>query len=270
MTTEKNFIETVLEAQQKLVDNVVETTKKATNNNPMVSESIAKGQEMYKNWLEQQRKAFTGSTETAENATATAKDNFEKAGSFYQTWLNNQVEMAKKSWEMNQGFLKGNMPNADTFTNMNPMEQFNNWNKFFQQAQAANNWTNMMNKFNPNNLMDSFKGKSEDMTGYFNQYQELMKNSFGQLTDNLQNVGSKDAFSNMMNVTSGFTKFYEMWMPFWKSIQDKSFNAESFKKNFNFNAYQELMDNYFGFNSEETRKYMQQSTAKQNILSAND
>ena len=258
-TDNKNFVETVLEAQQKLVDNVIETTKKATSNNSFVSDSMEKGREFYKNWLEQQKKTFAGSTEKVDNATKTATESFEKAGTYYQNWLNNQVEMAKKGWEMNQGFLKNNTPNAD-FSKMNPMELFNNWNKWYSQMQTANSWANLMNQFNPNNVMDSFKTQNENFTGFFNQYQELMKNSFGQLTENLQSAGSKDAFSNMMNVSSGFTKFNEMWLPFWKSIQDKSFNAEEFKKNFNFDAYKDLMNNYFGFNSDDSRQYFQQAT----------
>ncbi len=258
-TDNKNFVETVLEAQQKLVDNVIETTKKATSNNSFVSDSMEKGREFYKNWLEQQKKAFSGSTEKVDNATKTAKESFEQAGTYYQNWLNNQVEMAKKGWEMNQNFLKNNTPNND-FSKMNPMEFFNNWNKWSSQMQTANNWANLMNQFNPSNMMDGFKTQSENFTGFFNQYQELMKNSFGQLTENLQSTGSKDAFSNMMNVSSGFTKFYEMWLPFWKSIQDKTFNAEEFKKNFNFDAYKDLMNNYFGFNSDDSRQYFQQAT----------
>lgn len=256
----KNFVETVLEAQQKLVDNVIETTKKASNNNSFVSDSMEKGKEFYKNWLEQQKKAFTGTTEKVENATSSAKENFEKAGSYYQNWLNNQVEMAKKSWEMNQNFFKNNIPSADNYAKMNPMDLFNNWNKWYQTYQTANNWNNLMNQFNPATTFNNFTAQNEQFTGFFNQYQELMKNSFAQLTEQLQSAGSKDAFSNMMNISSGFTKFNEMWAPFWKSVQDKTFNAEQFKKNFNFDAYKDLMNNYFGFNTDDTRQYFQQAT----------
>lgn len=259
-TENKNFVETVLEAQQKLVDNVIETTKKASNNNAFVSESMEKGKDFYKNWLEQQKKAFAGTTEKVETATASAKENFEKAGSYYQNWLNSQVEMAKKAWEMNQNAMKNNMPNADSFSKMNPMDMFSNWNKWMGQMQAANNWHNLMSQFNPANAFDAFKNQSDNFTGFFTQYQELMKNSFSQLSENLQHAGSKDAFSNMMNITSGFAKFNEMWAPFWKSIQDKTFNAEHFKKSFNFDAHKELLNNFFGFNNDDTRQYFQQAT----------
>ncbi|RQO30695.1 hypothetical protein DBR32_08155 [Taibaiella sp. KBW10] len=260
----KNFVETVLEAQQKMVENVVETTKKATKNNAFVNDGIEKGKEFYKNWLEQQKKAFSGSAEKVENATNSAKENMEKAGTFYQSWLNNQVEMAKKSWEMNQGFFKNNIPTQDSFAKMNPMEMMNNWNSWYSKYQTANNWMNMMQQYNPANIMDSFKGQNDYLGGMFTQYNDLLTKSFGQLSENLQNANSKDTFSNMMNVTAGFNKFYEMWMPFWKSIQDKNFNAEQFKKNFNFDAYKDLMNNYFGFNTDENRQYMQQATEMMN------
>jgi len=257
MTTEnKNFVETVLEAQQKMVDNMVETTKQATQNNVFVNDNIEKGKEFYKNWLEQQKKAFSGSAEKVEQVTNNAKEQMEKAGTFYQNWLNNQVEMAKKAWETNQSFIKQHTPSADKMFQFNPMEMMNNWNGWFQKYQTANNWMNLMQSFSP---MNSFNGQS-DWNGIFGQYNDLLKQSFSQFSQNFQHNNSKDAFSNMMNVTSGFSKFYEMWLPFWKSIQDKSFNAEQFKKAFNFEAYKELMNNYFGFNTDESRNYMQQAT----------
>lgn len=252
----KNFVETVLEAQQKMVDNMVETTKQATQNNAFVNDNIEKGKEFYKNWLEQQKKAFSGSAEKVEQVTNNAKEQMEKAGTFYQNWLNNQVEMAKKAWETNQSFIKQHTPSADKMFQFNPMEMMNNWNSWYNKYQTANNWMNLMQSFNP---MTGFNPQS-DWNGIFGQYNDLLKQSFSQFSQNFQNNSSKDAFSNMMNVTSGFSKFYEMWLPFWKTIQDKTFNAEQFKKSFNFEAYKELMNNYFGFNTDESRNYLQQAT----------
>lgn len=259
----KNFVETVLEAQQKMVDNMVETTKKATHNNAFVNDSIEKGKEFYKNWLEQQKKTFSGSADKVEQATNNAKEQMEKAGTFYQNWLNNQVEMAKKAWEMNQSFVKQHTPSADNMFKFNPSEMMSNWNNWFQNYQTANNWMNLVQQYNPMQMMNNFNGQN-DWTGVFGQYNDLLKQSFTQFSQNFQNTNNKDAFSGMMNVTSGFTKFYEMWLPFWKSIQDKTFNAEQFKKNFNFEAYKEVLNNYFGFNSDESRNYLQQATEMMN------
>ncbi|HTO16024.1 MAG TPA: poly(R)-hydroxyalkanoic acid synthase subunit PhaE [Edaphocola sp.] len=260
MATEKNFVETVLEAQQKFVDNVVGSTKDMSNNNSFVNESMEKGQEFYKNWLENQKKAFTGTTEKVEGVTNSAKENIEKAGSYYQEWLNKQVEMAKKGWEVSQNFIQNNMNNTPNMNPTNPMEMFNNWTKMQNQFQNANNWSNIMNKFNPTNFMDQFKTENETYTNFFNEYQELLKNSFGQLTENMNNTNQKDVFSNMMNATSGFAKFSEMWMPFMKSIQNKTFNMDDFKKGFNMDLYKDFMNNFFGFNTDENSKYYQQFT----------
>ncbi|HRP89355.1 MAG TPA: poly(R)-hydroxyalkanoic acid synthase subunit PhaE [Edaphocola sp.] len=260
MATEKNFVETVLEAQQKFVDNVIENTKNMSNNNAFVNESMEKGQDFYKNWLENQKKAFAGTTEKVETATNSAKENFEKAGTFYQEWLNKQVEMAKKGWETSQNFIQNNMKNTPNMNTTNPMEMFNNWNKWYTQFQNANNWSNIMNQMNPTNFMDQFKTQNENYTKFFNEYQDLLKKSFGQLTENMNNQDQKDVFANMMSATSGFAKFYEMWMPFMKSIQDKTFNMEQFKTSFNMDAYKDFMNNFFGFNTDETSKYMQQFT----------
>lgn len=268
----KNFVESVLEAQKNLVDNMVENTKKVTNGNSFINEAIDKGTETYNKWLEQQKNAFSGATQKAEDATQTARENINKANEFSQHWLNNQINWVKQAWEMNQNFLKNNMPGTDSFkTAANPADWFNtmteNWNKFSswmnqanQASQMQQQWMNMMQQFNPAQFTDNYKKATESWTGMFGQYNELMKNTFADMQHNMQNATAQDVYNNMVNVASSFGKFYEMWAPFWKSIQDKTFNADQFKKAFNAGAYKEMMDKFFGFMPDNGRQYMQQAT----------
>jgi len=268
----KNFVESVLEAQKNLVDTMVENTKKVTNGNSFINEAIDKGTETYNKWVEQQKSAFGAATQKAEEATATAREHLDKAGEFSRNWLNNQINWAKQAWEMNQNFIKNNTPNADAFkAAANPADWFSamagNWNKmtgWMNQANEANQWTsqwmNLMQQFNPANAAEGFKKAAEQWTGLFNQYNDLLKNSFASMQQNMQHATTQDVYSNMVNVASSFGKFYEMWAPYWKSIQEKSFNAEQFKSLFNAEAYKEMMDKFFGFMPENGRQYMQQAT----------
>lgn len=267
----KNFVESVLEAQKNLVDNMVENTKKVTSGNSFINEAIDKGTETYKTWVEQQKEAFSGVVKKAEDATETVKENINKANEFNQNWLNNQINWVKQAWEMNQNFIKNNMPNADAFKANTPNDWFNamtnNWNQMFnwmnqahQANQWQNQWMNMMQQFTPAHMSDNFKKATDSWTGLFNQYNELLNNSFTEMQKNMQHGTTKDVYSNMVNVASGFSKFYEMWAPYWKSIQDKAFNAEQFKKTFNVEAYKDIMDKFFGFMPENGRQYMQQAT----------
>jgi polyhydroxyalkanoate synthesis regulator phasin len=268
----KNFVDSVLEAQKNLVENIVENTRKVTNGNNFINEAIDKGSDAYKNWIEQQKNAFGNVSEKAEHATEAAKENLNKVNEFNQNWLNNQINWAKQAWEMNQNFIKNNMPGADAFSSSNnPADWFKamtgNWNNMTNWMNQANNnnqwasqWMNMMQQYNPANATDNWKKATESWTGMFNQYNEMLNNSFAEMQKNMQNATTKDAYSNMINVATGFGKFYEIFAPFWKSIQDKTFNAEQFKKAFNAEGYKDLMDKFFGFMPEQGRQYMQQAT----------
>jgi polyhydroxyalkanoate synthesis regulator phasin len=271
-TNGKNFVDSVLEAQKNLVDNLVENTKKVTSGNNFITDAIDKGTETYKKWMEQQKEAFNGVTEKAEDVKEAAKENFNKANEFNQNWLNNQINWAKQAWEMNQNFIKNNIPTADTFkANANPASWFNNmnnawnqWTNWMNQANQANQmqnqWMNMMQQFAPATAADTFKKATEGFNDLFSQYNELLNNSFANMQKNMQNATTQDVYSNMVNVASSFGKFYEMWAPFWKSIQDNTFQADQFKKAFNAEAYKEMLDKFFGFMPENGRQYMQQAT----------
>jgi len=127
---------------------------------------------------------------------------------------------------------------------------------------TANSWMNNMQQWsnmNPFN-MDAWKSGTNDMTGMFNQYVQMLNNGFSEWQSNLQNGTTQDAFRNMLNSTEGFTRFYQVWAPMWKSIQEKTFNMDVYKNMMNPASYQEFMDKFFGFMPEGTRQYMQQLT----------
>lgn len=263
----KNFVESVLDAQKQAVDTVVENTKKFTNGNAMVNDTVAKGSEWYKNWLDTQKNVFSTTSEKANNATATAQDNMGKMNEFYQNWFNTQMGWAKQMWEMNMDYMKNA---TQQNTSANPMDQWTNmWNNassnmnnWMNGVNQMNSWNNWMNQFQNNNpfSMDAWKKTTENWTSVFNQYYNMLNNGFSDLQKNMQNGTAQDAYRNMVNVTEGFTRFAEMWMPFWKSIQEKTFNSDLYKQYMNPAVYKELMDKFFGFMPESSRQYMQNMT----------
>jgi archaellum component FlaC len=261
-------MDTMVEAQKGFINSVTENTKKLANGNTLVNETIEKGNEWYNNWLENQKNIFTQTTEKVAETANTAKANTSNMTEFFQNWYNTQMNWGKNVWETSQNALKDATSKA---TATNPMEQmtsaYNNWmsqwNNMFSNMNTANTWMNNMQQFsnmNPFN-MDSWKSTTTDMNSIFNQWQQMLTNGFSEFQNHLQNGTAQDAFRNMLSSTEGFTRFYEMWSPMWKSIQEKTFNTDLYKNMMNPAAFQQFMDKFFGFMPEGARQYMQQMTA---------
>jgi len=87
-----------------------------------------------------------------------------------------------------------------------------------------------MQQFNPANATETFKKSTENFGSLFGQFNEVLNNSFAEMQKNMQHATTQDVYGNMVNAAGSFGKFSEMWAPFWKSIQENSFNAEEFKK----------------------------------------
>ncbi len=263
------IVDTMVEAQKNLLNSAVENTKKFANGNALVNETIEKGSEWYNKWLENGKNLFAKTTEKAAETATAAKSNTNNMSEFFQNWFNTQMNMGKNLWETSQNWMKNT---ANTATTGNPMEQMSSaytnwmsqWNNMFSNMNTANSWMNNMQQFtngatNPFN-MDTWKNAGSDMTGIFNQWYSLMNTSMSEWQSHLQNGTTQDAFRNMLNSAEGYTRFYQMWAPLWKSIQDKTFNTEMYKNMMSPAAYQEFMDKFFGFLPEGTRQYMQQMT----------
>lgn len=265
-----NLMESMLETQKSIVDKMVENTKKIANGNNLVNETINKGTEWYKNWLDNQKNVANTTTTKAQEMSGTVQQNANKMNEFFQNWMNTQNNFAKQLWEMNQNWSKATMQQAGTMGQTNPMEQFNNWSNqmtnmmnSFQPHQ--NNWMqnpmmqNWMNGFTQNNpfSMDSMKSAADNATNLFNQYNEMLNYTFANLQKTMQGGTAQDAFRNMMNVNEGFVRFHDMWAPMWKSIQNKTFNMDMFKQMAEPAMYKEVMDKMFGFMPEHTNQYFQ-------------
>lgn len=259
-----NFVNSMVDAQKQAADTLVENAKKFTNGNTIVNETVQKGTEWYKNWLDNQKNIFSNTTEKTANMTGNMQNNMNQMNEFYQNWYNQQANWAKQMWEMNTNYFQNATANNNNAANMNPMQMWqnmqNNMNTWMSGINNTNQWTNMMQQWNNMFNMDAYKNATENWTSLYNQYQEVLNSNWSKMQENMQNGTAQDAYKNMVNASESFTKFYEMWAPMWKSIQDKSFNMEMFKQWMNPVAYKDLMDKYLGFMPESSRNYMQQVT----------
>ncbi|MBS1586205.1 MAG: hypothetical protein JSS82_11745 [Bacteroidetes bacterium] len=258
-----NFVENMIDAQKQAMDTVAENTKKFANGNTMVKDTVEKGSEWYKNWLDNQKTFFAKGANKANEMNENAQESASKMNEFYQNWFNTQMNWAKQMWEMNMNWAK----NAQANTANDPMAAWNNmtnnWSSWMNNMTAQNNWMNQYNtwmnqaqQMNPFN-MEAWKKTSDNWTSIFNQYYEMLNSNFADWQKNMQNGTVQDAYRNMVNVNEGFTKFYQMWAPMWKSIQEKTFNMDMYKQFINPEMYKNLMDQFFGFMPEGSRQYMQ-------------
>lgn len=261
-TTAKDFVSSILDAQKNMVDTMVENTKKMTNGNSFVNEAIERSTETYNQWMNQQKEAVDTMTQKVESSTETIKENASKVQEGAKNWFDMQVGLAKQMWEMNQNFLKS-VTGATNNTTSNPMEWMMNMgkkmNETFSQTQNAQQWWNLLQQYSPANATELWEKTNQNWTTFMKQYNNAMTASFEQMKGGFSTGANKNVFQEMVNATAGFNKFYEIWMPFMKSIQENTFNSDSFKKAFDFNQNKELMDKFFGFMPDGTQKYFEQS-----------
>lgn len=265
------MVDNLLNTQKSVVDTMVENTKKMTGGNNMVTESIEKGSEWYKNWLDTQKSIFGKTSEKMTEAGNTVKENTEKAKDAYQSMMDKQTNMMRQMYDMNMAFMKSGTPAQPTSSN--PMEAFtqmwsnasnamNSWQTAFQNGNTVNNWMKSLQDMNPfaNMNMANWNTGTNPFSGFFGQWNELMTQQMQNMQNNFKTGGAHDAYRNMMNTADGFARFTQLWTPMLKSLQDKSFNMDVFRKMMNPGQYKELMDQYFGFMPENVRNYMQQSS----------
>lgn len=253
--TSKNFFENMMEAQQQAVETMVENTKKFTNGNAVLNDSIEKGTEFYKKSVD----AVKENLEKVNGQMNTVKEEVNHSTNsmtdFFTVWQKQQKDWAQQMTDMNKNLLSGMMNPSSMQQNMqhmmNNMSGMMNPNSMQQQMQQA------MNMWNPSTMQTQMDAATEQMKNFWNQFQNILNSNYSDFTKNFQNGTLMDSYKGMFNMSEGFSKFYEMWMPMMKSISDKTFNMDVFKNNIDMSKYKEFMDKYFTFMPQGTQDYMQ-------------
>jgi ABC-type transporter Mla subunit MlaD len=150
--TQKNFFETVLDAQQQAVDTLVENTKKYTNGNAIINETLDKSTDFYKKTVDTAantaKTVFEKVNGQADTLKQETNNTSEKMNEYFQNWYKQQTNWANQMMEMNKNLMSGmgNMGNMQ-----NPMQNMMNmWN----QMNGQNPWSAMMGQMNMGNMQD--------------------------------------------------------------------------------------------------------------------
>jgi polyhydroxyalkanoate synthase subunit PhaE len=245
-----NFFETMVDASSKAMDTLVENTKKFAQGNPMVNETIDKTTEFFKKTTEASKENMNKAKSQAETVQTEMKSGSDKMNEYFNNWKSQQMEWAKQMQDMNSSFLKNSM-NPTNF--QNPMSNIQNaWSNMGNQFDM----NTMMNQMNPANMKTQMDAASEQMKSFWNQFQQSSSTKMQDMMGMFQNGNIADTYKGMFNMSEGFAKFYEMWMPMMKSMNEKSFNMDMFAKNLDMNKYKEFMDKYFSFMPQANQDYM--------------
>lgn len=248
------FFEAWLETQKQLTDNWTESNRKLQDS-VKSGAAMSDGMNIYKEWLAKQAEITKAASEKAtkafnekmaENGELLKSGKTADVSEIYNNWMNAQREQMNKAMSAFQGFNTNNPFANNPFTANNP---------FANNPFAANN-PFMTNPFAANNPFATTANPMKQVQDFQQQWWNNTQNFFNQANQNAQpwntmyqNWGkglndetTKEAWNNMTNISAAYAKFYEMWAPVLKSMQNNTFNTESFKNIFNVEAFKEMMD----------------------------
>ncbi|MBK6353645.1 MAG: hypothetical protein IPF46_09605 [Saprospiraceae bacterium] len=253
-----DLIENVIDTHAKTVDQIVENSKKLTKDLPLVNETIDKSHKLFQQSVSSQKELAIKASETFEKTSKQMNNNAEMAQNFFKQWLENQMTWAKTNF---------NQPNIPAF-NSDPKDWMANWQKFM--GQNTNPFASMMNGnpffsmmqnnpfMNMNSMQNNMNENVTNWSQFTKQYLDMRNQSYNEWVKQFSNLTAADTFKGMSNMTESLNKFFELWMPMFKSIQDKSFTAESFMNSLNPEKYKAFVDSFFKFMPEEGQKMMEQ------------
>ncbi|MEO0311022.1 MAG: hypothetical protein RIQ89_679 [Bacteroidota bacterium] len=211
-TSTGNIFETVVENQKKMVDTMVSNTKQLSSNNDL-NQTIEKGSDLYKNWLDGQLSFMNETTEKM-------KDNkkWAQSDAYTQTakqWMDQQLAMTRNFMDFSMNTMKNYVDQT-----INNIPNLNGTGEQMKAAFANN--------------MDLFKQWNDSLTASYNELVKMTENST-----------AKDAMHGIQNMQQSFEKFAAIWTPFIQHLQNKTFNAEGFKNMMNMNTYNDFFGQFF-------------------------
>lgn len=251
----KNLVDLMVENQTKIADQFVDATKKLTNDVPFVKETLDKGNKIYKDMLNSTSDLAEKATENFKETNQKMKKSNESVGNFFQEWFENQMNWATNAFKANSknnGFDAN--PTEWLQTWQNQWNQMNNqWNQNMNMAP----WFQMMNN-NPFMNMNTMKSSVNDQMGmwanYYKQYADMMNNSFGDWWKHFPNSTTADSFLGMNKMAESLSKFYELWMPMFKSIKNNSFDLNVYREYMNADKYKAFVDSFFSLMPDDAKK----------------
>jgi class III poly(R)-hydroxyalkanoic acid synthase PhaE subunit len=238
-TTEngKTFFDNALDAQKKAFDTMKTTTEEFTKKFGKVANPLDANTEFFQKWYDEQMSFFNQAGKAGLNGST------EGYQELFTNWMNTQMSLFKSFVENSQKTAQENMNGVNGFSNPFANNMFSN-NPLTNNMFSNNPFANNMFSNNP------FANQTSGMNPLWNQWMNSMTESINGLSKGFMSGDAKQAFEGMMDNTNGFMKFYEMWSPMLKSINDKTYSNEMFAKMFNVEQYKTMMDQMFSMSPE--------------------
>lgn len=193
--------------------------------------------------------------ETFTNAQKQAMDNMTSATENMRSMFseNMNTEFFKKWYDSQMAFFN----NAGEQKMNNPMEFYNNW--MSNQMDMNKAWMGNMPMFNTmNNMMnmDSMKSGMDHSMHLYQNWMNSLNNTFTEMAKNYSNADAKNMMSGMFNNAEMYMNLFQLWMPMFKSMNDKSFSMDTFKQMFNAPLFKDMMDKMFNMQGDVTKNMM--------------
>jgi len=205
---------------------------------------------MFETMAEMQKQAVENLT----NASEQMKNNL------FTTNLPNMVDsdIFKKWYDSQMSFFNQNKVDSQNATN--PMEFFNTWMN--NQMEAAKTMFPNNNPFANNMYLNGdMKNNYDNMLNMLNSWSGSMKNTYSEMLKNMNAGSGKEAFSGMFNNADMYVKSFELWMPMFKSFQDKTFTLDSFKEQFIAPLFKDMMDKMFNIQPDFMKNMSEEAKA---------
>jgi hypothetical protein len=215
-TAETNFYQNWVDSQKKMIDNMTESASKFTKGTE-VTEAFSKGSDLYKTWLDNQLSFMNEQTEKMNDPKSNLTP--EQVAATTKEWMDSQMKMTREFVEFSMSTMKTYF---DTTLKSFPM--------------LNGNAEKMKNMFNDNMSL-------------FSEWNATLSKSYDEMMKTFTPGTTKDAMAGMFNMTQTYTKFAELWAPFIKSLQEKTFQADVFKNMMNPVAFKEMFDKMFSFSA---------------------
>lgn len=210
MENTNNIFSSFAEAQKQAVENFANATEKMAKSLNMDLNS-----DFFKKWYDSQMAFFNQN----------GAENNHTGMNFFNTWMENQMNMAKE------------------------------W---------MNNVQNSFATMNNNNMNEEMKNAQNNMMNIYNNWMNSMNSAYSEMMKNFGNMGTKENFSSMFNNAEMYMNMFNMWMPMMKSIQDKSFTPEMFKNMMNMDQFKNIMDKMFGMQPDFMKNMMNMNMMTEN------
>lgn len=210
MDSTKNFLDAWISTQSKLVNNLVDSSKKLQNSltNQKTFEQTS---ELYENWMNQQQNMFGSVFNFVKDGLQ-----IDAVSNFLKSWADTQLNIGKNIWEMAQGQFQNSQETSSP-------KSFFDWSLLQNTTQMQENWQKT-----------------------FQQWFSTFKPPFNGANFNPAAFGNMQQwFSSSMEQARMAQIMYEVWQPFTHAFQGQSFDPATFYNHLDVNKYKAILESLF-------------------------